>query len=284
MSGYVTKIRTTSGDLEIDYNALANKPEIPDTLQDFGITATSKELNYVKGTKSSIQNQIDDVQEQINHTNETIENLEFTTSLEDLNISASAEEINNTKGTTAPIQTQIDLINQLFTNTGVQIETDLLKKLDKSGGAMTGALTTNGVVLTEGADYGVEYPANATKGQVFFVPDTPPVDYIVDQDTADGWTWRKWNSGIAECWKVANYDNHSSYGNSNNYYNHYDTITFPFSFVDAPCVTFTACAGSGYAYPGRVESTNTTCKWYISVNMDKAVNINIHMQVVGRWK
>lgn len=27
-------------------------------------------------------------------------------------------------------------------------------------------------------------------------------DYITEQGEIDGWTYRKWNSGIAECWKV----------------------------------------------------------------------------------
>lgn len=27
-------------------------------------------------------------------------------------------------------------------------------------------------------------------------------DYIVDQGEVDGWTYRKWDSGVAECWKV----------------------------------------------------------------------------------
>lgn len=28
----------------------------------------------------------------------------------------------------------------------------------------------------------------------------PVADYIVDQGTSGAWTYRKWNSGIAECW------------------------------------------------------------------------------------
>ena len=26
------------------------------------------------------------------------------------------------------------------------------------------------------------------------------IDYIVEEDTSGNWRYRKWNSGIAECW------------------------------------------------------------------------------------
>ena len=28
-------------------------------------------------------------------------------------------------------------------------------------------------------------------------------DFVVEQGTSDIWTYRKWNSGIAECWGVS---------------------------------------------------------------------------------
>lgn len=30
--------------------------------------------------------------------------------------------------------------------------------------------------------------------------DALKADYIVEQGTSGNWTYRKWNSGIAECW------------------------------------------------------------------------------------
>lgn len=58
MSGYVTRIRTTSGDLQIDYNALANLPDKP-KLQDFGINAKADEINKLIGVTQPVQSQID---------------------------------------------------------------------------------------------------------------------------------------------------------------------------------------------------------------------------------
>lgn len=51
-------------------------------------------------------------------------------------------------------------------NLGIDIIVDTL--LPKSGGTMTGSVTMNGVVLTEGEDYGDTFPETASPGKLFF--------------------------------------------------------------------------------------------------------------------
>lgn len=48
------------------------------------------------------------------------------------------------------------------------INTELGKKLSTSGGTMTGALTTKGVKLTSGTDYGTTLPSSPAANQLFF--------------------------------------------------------------------------------------------------------------------
>ena len=48
------------------------------------------------------------------------------------------------------------------------VNTELGKKLSTSGGTMTGALTTKGIKLTSGTDYGNTLPSNPTTNQLFF--------------------------------------------------------------------------------------------------------------------
>lgn len=48
------------------------------------------------------------------------------------------------------------------------IKTELGKKLSLSGGTMTGALTTKGIKLTSGTDYGTTLPSNPATNQLFF--------------------------------------------------------------------------------------------------------------------
>lgn len=43
-----------------------------------------------------------------------------------------------------------------------------LAALPKSGGTMTGTVTTKGIVLTAGVDYGDSLPATVTPGKLFF--------------------------------------------------------------------------------------------------------------------
>lgn len=65
----------------------------------------------------------------------------------------------------------------------------------------------------------------------------PVADFIVEQGTSDIWTYRKWNSGIAECWGREDYSvtlaaSQGTAGISL-------TLTFPFEFKSAPVVTVT---------------------------------------------
>ena len=48
------------------------------------------------------------------------------------------------------------------------IKTELGKKLSLSGGTMTGALTTKGIKLTSGTDYGTTLPSSPATNQLFF--------------------------------------------------------------------------------------------------------------------
>lgn len=48
------------------------------------------------------------------------------------------------------------------------VNTELGKKLSTSGGTMTGALTTKGIKLTSGTDYGTTLPSSPATNQLFF--------------------------------------------------------------------------------------------------------------------
>ena len=51
----------------------------------------------------------------------------------------------------------------------------------KSGDTMTGNLVINGQLFVDGVAI-------------------PNADYIIEQGTSGGWAYRKWNSGVSECW------------------------------------------------------------------------------------
>ena len=58
------------------------------------------------------------------------------------------------------------------------IKTELGKKLSLSGGTMTGALTTKGIKLTSGTDYGTPLPSSPATNQLFF--QTVGSNFILD--------------------------------------------------------------------------------------------------------
>ena len=58
------------------------------------------------------------------------------------------------------------------------INTELEKKLSRSGGTMTGALTTKGIKLTSGTDYGATLPSNPATNQLFF--QTAGTNFVLD--------------------------------------------------------------------------------------------------------
>lgn len=58
------------------------------------------------------------------------------------------------------------------------INTELGKKLSLSGGTMTGALTTKGIKLTSGTDYGATLPSSPATNQLFF--QTVGTNFILD--------------------------------------------------------------------------------------------------------
>lgn len=58
------------------------------------------------------------------------------------------------------------------------VNSELGKKLSLSGGTMTGALTTKGIKLTSGTDYGATLPSNPAANQLFF--QTAGTNFVLD--------------------------------------------------------------------------------------------------------
>lgn len=92
-----------------------------------------------------------------------------------------------------------------------------------------------------------------------------PVDYIVEQDTSGSWMYRKWNSGVAECWGTVTGSLAPSGAESGitGLKVFSGSVAFPAGlFVDAPSVTYNCRIGDGYSFPADAEiSTITHFNW-----------------------
>jgi hypothetical protein len=123
---------------------------------------------------------------------------------------------------------------------------------------------------------------NATKGTEY------TVDYPVASGTSGVWTYRKWSSGIAECWgKVTTIGTSgtSSLGTATTMPYQMYTATFPFTFASAPVVTVGGVdGGTGLAtasVSGEATKTSATLEL---VGSTSAIASGCYVYVIGKWK
>ncbi len=122
------------------------------------------------------------------------------------------------------------------------------------------------------------------------------VDWIVEQGASGMWIYRKWASGIAECWgryTASNISISAAWGTEKNAYStSLGSLTYPFTFIDTPISQITDATSSGRGWFIRNsdnESNSSTGTIYIiaptqytGTNAISTVTINIY--AIGRWQ
>lgn len=112
-------------------------------------------------------------------------------------------------------------------------------------------------------------------------------DYIVEQGTSGIWTYRKWNSGIAECW-VSAYGVGSTAMTTQEGYGYYAPLAsynFPTSFFNAiPSVHVTGdmLGALGGFSVSNTSSTGVAGYWWATRSVTKTCYLNIYAK--GTWK
>lgn len=108
------------------------------------------------------------------------------------------------------------------------------------------------------------------------------VDYVTEQGTSDIWTYRKWNSGIVECWGVtatASYACTSAYGSL--YYAPLSSYNFPNGlFSTRPEVNLTAHNANG-CYVGINNITTGGVSFYAYAPRNSTQNISLNIYAIG---
>lgn len=184
------------------------------------------------------------------------------------------------------------------------------EKFDKSGGTLTGNLTgkyLTGTWLqtTEASDLKSKPGKIAVldgSGWVYYrtpaelasdIGVVAPADYIVEKGTSSGWQYRKWNSGVAECWRDLSVSGKACSTAVGSWYRTapLSVGAYPFTFTAAPNLQmqFETFAGTG----GLVWSTGTAgstpktrpANIYI-IRMASAASITgtVHYYAIGKWK
>ena len=169
-------------------------------------------------------------------------------------------------------------------------------KVRKSDGTLTDMLIFKGDPGRPGENakfsYGDTLPDTMEDGEVFFKTDG--ADYIVEQGTSGIWTYRKWNSGIAECWGT----NQATGSITAAWGNVYETsgdlfpgVDYPFEFIEVPiCMATPANCGSNQFFIGMVpEGGGTTTHTPVFDGLrgtagTSNVIFSISYHAIGRWK
>ena len=175
-----------------------------------------------------------------------------------------------------------DKSNISFDNIGI------IGKLPIGNGG-TNASTAASARTNLGFTYGTTEPSGTPstgEGSVYF---RAGGDVVVDVGTDGIWTYRKWASGIAECWGNGQYAVDCTSAAGSLYYGS-ATISLPSGLfssstysVVATCGTST---GSGWPVYGRTGSPSTSsfsAAFYNTASASGKV-INVQMHVMGRWK
>lgn len=117
-------------------------------------------------------------------------------------------------------------------------------------------------------------------------------DFVVEQGTSGIWTYRKWNSGIAECWGRYSFSSKIDNPWGALYESTYQSVNYPsglFKSGNTPVVTALA---AGTTWSCMLETSgrgsNTTTPTFYAVRAaavsSAAVEFNINIKAVGLWK
>ena len=112
-------------------------------------------------------------------------------------------------------------------------------------------------------------------------------DYIVDQGTDGIWTYRKWASGISECWGTAYLENVDcgAKNYSGFYYSDTLVVNFPSGiFNGKPIVTTDKGPANYIAFTKEFGSTKDAANFLICGLQDATTSFEVHIQAKGRWK
>lgn len=112
-------------------------------------------------------------------------------------------------------------------------------------------------------------------------------DFVVEQGTTGIWTWRKWYSGIAECWgkNIVTADI-TTQSTDMIYRAQIGAVAFPFAFKSAPTcqVTVETSNASWAACNVRANANFTSSVMLYRIGSITAQQCDVIYYAIGRWK
>lgn len=118
-------------------------------------------------------------------------------------------------------------------------------------------------------------------------------DCVVEQGQKDGWIYRKWNSGIMECWKIYEFSTTISTAFGSLYCgNATARQEYPFPFKEKPVENVTLQSGSTQAFlyvetaPHGVNGVSSSARYNVfrPGAMADSQTFYLSFHVIGKWK
>lgn len=111
-------------------------------------------------------------------------------------------------------------------------------------------------------------------------------DYIVEEGTSGIWTYRKWASGVAECWgEYTETKTHYGTAWTGGYAYQTSDVPLPFTFAEVPNVIYSIQGGETITSPGALlHNTTTAVRAYAVCAGSGSRLLTVNFRVKGFWK
>lgn len=113
-------------------------------------------------------------------------------------------------------------------------------------------------------------------------------DYVLEQGVSGIWTYRKWASGVAECWAkiTQTVTPGDAWAGTLNLTPYVITVTTPIEFTGIDCVNASAYVGNGHTITSYLTVTNPNkiSISALSVYLTGQQECRAYVYVMGRWK
>lgn len=110
-------------------------------------------------------------------------------------------------------------------------------------------------------------------------------DYVIEHGTSGIWTYRKWASGIAECWGTTTFTGttNQSWG-SNIKYTTVPSVNYPFTFVAITGKTTIFDSGGAWSTGCYDQTNSATGDFYVCRPDSNSVSGRVYYNIKGLWK
>jgi hypothetical protein len=149
------------------------------------------------------------------------------------------------------------------------------------------------VSISEPQDDTLRFKATAVTFDTlsFGVYGSPLYDFVVEEGESGSWKYRKWYSGIAECWVTVSMSSaiNTAWGGLYRTGTYSSKLDYPFSFISRPREVVTAHCSSSYGLMTYSYDNNTSTRtgsYDVTrpTAVTSALSIYFDIYVIGKWQ